>query len=75
MKKFFFQNLFLSFLGKSILKKTIPPKNWGPRCLGELGVSEGPKPSEDFFTFFSLSGLIDLALAFRKKNWGPTLPG
>jgi hypothetical protein len=44
VKKFFFQNLFLGFLGKSTSEKTIPPKKIGVRrCLGELGVSEGLK--------------------------------
>jgi hypothetical protein len=44
MKKNLFQNLFLGFLGKSTSEKTIPLKKIGVRrCLGELGVSEGPK--------------------------------
>jgi hypothetical protein len=42
-KKIFF-NFFFRFPGKLTSEKTIPPKKIKVRrCLGELGVSEGPK--------------------------------
>jgi hypothetical protein len=43
-KNIFFFYFVFRFPGKSTSEKTIPPKKCGVRrCLGELGVSEGPK--------------------------------
>ncbi len=53
-----FSNFFFNFLGKSTLEKTITPKKIGVRrCLGELGVSEGPKTKWGLFNFFNFLGL------------------
>ncbi len=52
------ENFFL-FPGKSTSEKTFPPKKIGVRrCLGELGVSEGPKTKWGLsYFFFRLLGL------------------
>jgi hypothetical protein len=44
MKKFFFSNFFYLLSGLIDPLENISAKKIGvPRCLGELGVSEGPK--------------------------------
>jgi hypothetical protein len=53
VKKILKKKIFFRFPGKSTSEKTFPLKKIGiRRCLGELGVSKGPKTKWGVFYFF-----------------------